>query len=1472
MINKPPKYPYGSFPVRDEAAIDEAIKQSRTTKNVQNTTSPPIATQSVKDFAGKISRYFLDFLQTDFKVQKAPRRRILLKTESGFRAGVPLRKYESLCRSVWDVLAKPVNGKLTLRLPRGRYKAPISHVLRDLLRKHVDGIDPESFEKVRRATLAAIKDKRAAANNDPEAYVEAIRTEFAEDVNLSVVAPLLALLEGHFEAQAYSAMESVFEAQTDLIAALAAPVSEQLPSALNTFIARSDLKEAEEVLERFFSEEEAKSRLKEFFEDLAAADAYQELRDVAHFARMGGQNLQIYLYICDLKFGNTAYPVFYIPVTVNLDDKSGDMLVTLDPHLYVHKNAIDFVQQELRGAANLALSPIDNRILYLAENQSFLSEMQRILVKMSTVFDLVGELDVSKPGIEMQQSAAVKLTKSAYFAAFDRADESLLNDYEALLTALKEDEQAVTELFHDMVRAILMDDPIDIRKEVENKWADFPIADRLVVDAPIPLNEEQRQVLMAKDDPRCRFITLQGPPGTGKSHTITAIAFDCIQKGQSCLVLSDKTEALDVVEDKLSQVLSAIRGDDDFPNPILRLGKVGGTFARLISQATQEKIRTHYAATRSSAATIDRDTNEAVSSLRQGIEKTVQAYTSITVKDMTELLQLEDRLQSNPRLLELLRDTSNAGRPVEKCLNGLEMNPGWQDSLGVIITETSFSTLLELALAYQIAEANKELRVYRESLGLFETVSPDKLDALRKLIVVYETARMPIFGYLFSRRKVMEINARVAEAFKCTRPYDLHLHVDGLKQVVKVVEAIRQAPLDAETLARVGGEAYRILASSSPLHAGACAVADMLKEFHAILLPHSELRDALAIGPGKFRDARALLEFLRDALRYMQLHFLVHHVMGKPPELDYVGTKTKLERLYTVRMTHELDRRFISFVDNNKATAKTLGGVIRQKQRFPEDKFSLLKDTFPVIIAGIREFAEYVPLKKDVFDVVVIDEASQVSVAQALPAILRARKVIVLGDRKQFSNVKSMQASIAQNSGYLTDLEDFFRKKVSTATDSLQRLKAFDVKKSILEFFELCSNYRAMLRKHFRGYQELISFSSKTFYEDQLQAIKVRGKPIEDVIRFTVLEPATAAEAHRNVNSAEADFIRDRLREMAANESPPTVGIITPFREQQQYLTKLLMHDIDAAAFEEKLRLKIMTFDTCQGEERDYILYSMVATPTQDLLNYIFPVGLDNTSERVEEQLKMQRLNVGFSRARECVHFVLSKPVTAFGGSIGRVLSHYHQVLNDRTLPEGMDTDPASPMEKKLLDWIKKTPFFLKNRKRIDLQAQFKVGEYLRQLDPTYHHPAWRADFLLVYREDGSDTKIIIEYDGFAEHFTNHDIVHEGNYESFYRPQDIERQLVIESYGYKFLRVNRFNLGQDPVDTLSGRLAALAGAPAGGRPSEGLRRVIERVQSVEEGEGRICTKCNTIRPADEFFDKRLKGGVGRVCASCKRLR
>ena len=75
-------------------------------------------------------------------------------------------------------------------------------------------------------------------------------------------------------------------------------------------------------------------------------------------------------------------------------------------------------------------------------------------------------------------------------------------------------------------------------------------------------------------------------------------------------------------------------------------------------------------------------------------------------------------------------------------------------------------------------------------------------------------------------------------------------------------------------------------------------------------------------------------------------------------------------------------------------------------------------------------------------------------------------------------------------------------------------------------------------------------------------------------------------------------------------------------------------------------------------------------------------------------------------------------------------------------------------MEPAILNWFYQTSFWHENQDRLELIPQFEIGKYLRQLDKTYSHPAYRVDFLLVYRDGGGrDRKFVIEYDGFREHF-----------------------------------------------------------------------------------------------------------------------
>ncbi|KZX57881.1 hypothetical protein A3709_19860 [Halioglobus sp. HI00S01] len=69
----------------------------------------------------------------------------------------------------------------------------------------------------------------------------------------------------------------------------------------------------------------------------------------------------------------------------------------------------------------------------------------------------------------------------------------------------------------------------------------------------------------------------------------------------------------------------------------------------------------------------------------------------------------------------------------------------------------------------------------------------------------------------------------------------------------------------------------------------------------------------------------------------------------------------------------------------------------------------------------------------------------------------------------------------------------------------------------------------------------------------------------------------------------------------------------------------------------------IFTFDTCQGEERDVVFYSMVATRSMDRLNYIFPKDLRVSEDELDGKLKFQRLNVGSRAAKQQTRAALEK-------------------------------------------------------------------------------------------------------------------------------------------------------------------------------------------------------------------------------------
>lgn len=222
------------------------------------------------------------------------------------------------------------------------------------------------------------------------------------------------------------------------------------------------------------------------------------------------------------------------------------------------------------------------------------------------------------------------------------------------------------------------------------------------------------------------------------------------------------------------------------------------------------------------------------------------------------------------------------------------------------------------------------------------------------------------------------------------------------------------------------------------------------------------------------------------------------------------------------------------------------------------------------------------------------------------------------------------------------------------------------------------------------------------------------------------------------------------------------------------------------------------------------------------------------------------------------------------GTTLARPASNVTQRLTSAW--SSVSSDARSPMESKVLQWLQQTPFVLAHGDAVEIIPQFPVGDYLRQLDPTYQHPAWRVDFLVTVQTVRGALQIVIEYDGFEFHFRRDKPVHVGNHERYLVEADVERQLTLESYGYRFLRINRFNLGSDPVQTLSDRLYRLIEVAGTEIRSAAVDQVIEQVQGLESKEKKVCSRCGQIRSQEEFFDPDLRagaGGVGRICMPCK---
>jgi len=1354
----------------------------------------------------------MNFLETDFKRRRIPKRSQALKDRAGNLIGVPIKKYSSFKRSLIKIISKPKND-FSINISRGKHTTQAPANLTDV----VLGQALKKLENPKNSLSEVLETKIMELfvkyESDHEIFTQEAIALYAEILNKSFISSSVRFLEGTLQRDRDNEDEDSEEISESLSRYFLEDLESEISEALGVFIVDQSTEKLTSILEDLISQKNVRKVYSNFFESLSIADLHTEIAELFRNKKLK-EELELYLYFGELKHQKRTYPLFFIPLSVeeNLDTQSISYKLSFEKRFYINKKAIEYVYQELAQSNTAAQisNIIGDRIQYVDEGSDLVGALNSKISNILSHFKLNGEVDFSKDNLTTSKNQQASINNNFSIALFDKADESSINDYEELIQ-LFDSEDLLGNMFSKLISNFIEKEPQSISNEVLDQWDDTSTSDRLVFSSPIPLNEEQRKILSAIDNKKAKFITVQGPPGTGKSHTITAILFEAILKNKSVLMLSDKKEALDVVEDKLTETLNNSRMGENFQNPILRLGREGNTYSKILQTSNVENIRSHYRASQDSLK--QSKPKKVEDDLKGRVKEYVDSYSKIKPKELKEYLDFKSKLEIDEANEELL--INNCSSIKDLCNGTKNLSTIKENSkLKEIATSYNLKTVHDvgnLMLALQIALEFKENYPFIKKLN---SVSKDKKDLLKNSLVEYVEVKGRFFSFLLADFQLQKWNQRLNkeldflemidfkldENFKILTDYQALLN-DLEKKVQKLPHSKKEIDQLVVSLITDSDENYEY-PEIKKYAKNIVKYKDIIRNDQFSDSPHfTKIPTHQNIFEHNFVATLSILEPLE---RYASLAKKINEDFSNVSEIDLANEIRTVQSNATVKMANIFDKRFVDFVDNSKSTALTLKKMISKKQKFPRESIEQLRSAFPCIIAGIRDYADYVPLAPELFDLIVIDEASQVSIAQAFPAILRAKKIIVLGDKKQFSNVKSSNASKLINSNYQDSIRDSFLETYGSDPQKMERSKVFDIRISILEFFENITNYDCLLKKHFRGYPEIISFSSKNFYNNELQTIKIRAKPIEEVITFRELPHDEKNEIRGNINTIECNFIIQEIEKLCDQEDPPSVGVITPMRDQQKFILSEIEKSPRYPEMK-KLKVKVMTFDSCQGEERDIIFYSFVDSPKKDISFRVLGSKLDLNNMDPEENLRLQRLNVGMSRAKEQIYLVTSKPVSEFKGNAFRILSHYQQEIEAANkLPDKEELE--SPMEEKLLDWITQTAFFNNNKENLEIQAQFEVGKYLKALDPLYRHPNYRSDFLMTYKVNGKAKKLIIEYDGFIEHFVERENVNEFNYDHYYNEEDIEREKVLEGYGFPFLRLNKFNLGKDPISELSNKL------------------------------------------------------------------
>lgn len=428
---------------------------------------------------------------------------------------------------------------------------------------------------------------------------------------------------------------------------------------------------------------------------------------------------------------------------------------------------------------------------------------------------------------------------------------------------------------------------------------------------------------------------------------------------------------------------------------------------------------------------------------------------------------------------------------------------------------------------------------------------------------------------------------------------------------------------------------------------------------------------------------------------------------------------------------HTLRLRVSAFIAEMKLNEDDI--MSPEQMRTFRDIEGQLKNILPICAVTSLSVRKRVPFLAGMYDLLIIDEASQCDIPSILPLLYRCKSAVIIGDPKQLSHITG-----------LTKKQDntLLRKYDISPEFSFNEMPLYNYAAAICDPANIIQ-----LRDHHRCHGDIIEFSNKEFYNSSLR-IATNYNRLKSETKLGVRWVNVHGNTYRPhsgsaYNDAEVNAIIGELKQLVTNNYRGSIGVVTPFKAQADKITRTLEGETDL--YNTLLAVNKFMADTVhkfQGDERDLMFFSTVISSgaPNGCVNFLKSTG--NLFNVAITRAKSSLVVVGNQDyCKECgvsylEHFVeyvmkqekISAPVVDINndygpefpeldGHIMQTVSDWEKVLYTALYSVGIKTQPQYSIDNYRLDLA-----LFYNGKCLDIE-----------IDGERYHRSWNGE--LCYRD-----------------------------------------------------------------------------------------------------------------------------------------